>query len=85
MNRVSLETPVSHYESVGFFRRSRAANCVVNGPIWPKFELMQDFMHGLVICKYKKDRVRSNRVKVATSFSPLLVNGGFLLPWTSEF
>ena len=27
-----------------FLRRSRAANSVVGGPIWPKFELMQDIM-----------------------------------------
>ena len=37
-----------------FFRRSRAANSVVSGPIWPKFDLVQDFMHVLVTCKYKK-------------------------------
>ena len=53
------------------FRRSRAANFVVNGPIWPKFELVRDFMHVLVTCKYKKDRIKNNREKVETSFSPL--------------
>ena len=31
-----------------FFRCSRAANSVVSGPIWPKFELVQV----LVTCKY---------------------------------
>ena len=36
-----------------FFRRSRAANSVVSGPIWPKFELVRDFMHVLVTCKYR--------------------------------
>ena len=41
-----------------FFRRSRAANSVVTSPIWPKFELVRDFMHGLVTCKYKKDRIK---------------------------
>ena len=54
-----------------FFRRSRAANSVVSGPIWPKFELVRDFMHVLVTCKYKKDRIKNNREKVETSFSPL--------------
>ena len=38
--RASLETAFSHYKSIGFFRRSRAANSVVSGPIWPKFELV---------------------------------------------
>ena len=48
------------------FRCSRAANSLVSGPIWPKFELVRDFMHVLVICKYKKDRIKSNREKVET-------------------
>ena len=42
-----------------FFRRSRAANSVVSCPIWPKFELVRDFMHGFVTCKYKKDRIKN--------------------------
>ena len=33
-------------------------------------------MHVLVTCKYKKDRIKSNREKVETSFSLLEVNGG---------
>ena len=53
------------------FRRSRAANSVVRGPIWPKFELVRNLMHVLVTCKYKKDRIKNNREKVETSFSPL--------------
>ena len=53
------------------FRRSRAANSVVSSPIWPKFELVRDSMHVLVTCKYEMDRIRSNREKVETSFSPL--------------
>ena len=36
----SMETPFSHYKSMGIFRLSRAANSVVTGPIWPKFELV---------------------------------------------
>ena len=53
------------------FRRSRTANSVVSGPIWRKFELVRDFMHVLVTCKYRKDRIKNNREKVETSFSPL--------------
>ena len=68
----SMETPFSHYKSKGnFFRRSRAANSVVNGSIWPKFELVRDFMRVLIICKYKKDWIKSNQEKVETPFSPL--------------
>ena len=69
--RASIETPFSHYVYGKFFRRTRAANSVVSGPIWPKFELVRDFMHVLVTCMYKKDRIKSNREKVETSFSLL--------------
>ena len=70
--RASMEIAFSHYKSMEFFfRRSRAANSVVSGPIWPKCELVRDFMHVLVTCKYEKDRIKSNREKVETSFSPL--------------
>ena len=69
--RASMETAFSHYKSMGNFRRSRAANSVVSGPTWPKFELVRDFMHVLVTCRYKKDLIKSNREKVETPFSPL--------------
>ena len=57
--------PLSVYGN--FFRRSRAANSVVGGPIWPKFELIQDIMHVLITCKFEKDRINSNGEKVVTS------------------
>ena len=70
--QASTETSFSHYKSMGnFFRHSRAANSVVSNPIWPKFKLVRDFMHVLVTCKYKKDRIKSNREKVETPFSQL--------------
>ena len=49
----------------------KAANSVVSGLTWPEFEIIRDFMHVLVTCKYKKDRIKNNQEKVATSFSPL--------------
>ena len=45
-------------------------NSIVSGLIWPKFELIQDFMHVLVTCKYKKDWIKSNQEKMETPFSP---------------
>ena len=42
-------------------------NSVVGGPIWPKFELVQDNMHVLVTYKFKMDRINSNREKGVTS------------------
>ena len=46
------------------FRHSRATKSIASGPTWPKFELVREFMHVLVICKYKKDRIKNNREKV---------------------
>ena len=70
--QASMETAFSHYKFMrNFFRRSKAANSVVSGSIWPKFELVPDFMHVLVTCNYKKDRIKSNQEKVETPFSPL--------------
>ena len=45
----------------------KAANSVVGGQIWPKFELIQDIVHVLNTCKFEKDRINSNREKVVTS------------------
>ena len=39
----------------------------------------------LVTCMYKKDRIKNNGEKVQTSFSPLKVDGDFLLQWEPEF
>ena len=66
-----METAFSRYKSMGFFRRSRAAYSAVSGPIWPKFELVRDFMYVLVMCNLKKDQIKNNREKVETLFSPL--------------
>ena len=69
--RASMETPFSHYKSMGIFRRSRAANSVVSGPLWSKFELVRDFKYALIICQYKNDCIKNSREKAETSFSPL--------------
>ena len=57
-----------HYKSIGvFFRRSRADNSILCGPIGSKFELLLDIMHVLNTYKLKMDQINSNREKVATS------------------
>ena len=56
-----MEKPFSHYEYMGNFLDLKAANSVVSGPIWLKFDLVWDFMHVLVTCKYKKDWIKNNR------------------------
>ena len=54
-----------------FFRRSRAANSVDSGPIWPKLELVQNFKHVLVTCKYKKDLIKSKPRKGGETIFPI--------------
>ena len=57
-----------HYKSMGvFLRRSRAANSVVGGPIWQKFEFIRNIMHVLVTSKFEKDRININGDYVMTS------------------
>ena len=63
-SRNKVATPSSHFKSMGvFFRRSRADNSVVDGPIWPKFELVRDIMDVLVTYKFKMDLINSDREK----------------------
>ena len=42
-----------------------------SGRIWPIFELIQVFMHGLITCKYEKDPIKNSGENVMTTFSPL--------------
>ena len=73
------EDPIKNERAV-----SRAPNSEGSGPIWPKFELIRDFMPVLVICKYNEDQIKTKGVSIETIFSQLLVNGSFLLPWQPQ-
>ena len=59
------------------FRRSRAINSVVSGPIWPKFELIRDFMHVLITSKYKKDRIKATEERWRHHFPHYKSMGAF--------
>ena len=54
-----------------FFRRARADNPGVGGGIWPKFELIQAFIHVLVSRKNEDDRIKNEEARVFTRFLPL--------------
>ena len=69
--RARLEKPFSHYKSIEFFRRSRAPNLDVSGPIWPKVDHFRCFMPVLVTCKFDEDRIKTEGVNVETSVSSL--------------
>ena len=66
--QASMETSLSHYNSLEYFSHSRATNSAISVRIWPKLELVQDFMHVFVTCKFKEDQINSNRENVETSF-----------------
>ena len=54
-----------------FFRRARADNSGVGGGIWPKFELIQAFMHVLLTCKNEDDGFKTEGAREFTRFLPL--------------
>ena len=68
--RASMETQFSHYKSMGNFLN-------VQGQLTPKSVVRSGYSNSSrfyaypVICKYKKNRIKSNREKVETPFSPL--------------
>ena len=53
------------------FRRSRANKSKVNSPIWPKIELVRDFIDVLVTCKFDEAPIKNEVVIDQTPFSPL--------------
>ena len=59
------------------FRRARADNSGVCGVIWPKFELIQAFMHDLLTCKNEVDQIENEGARVFTRFLSLKVYGVF--------
>ena len=74
-----------HYKSVKKNRRSRASNFKVNSPIWPKIELVRDFMPVLVNCKFEEYPIKNEGVIVSTTFATIYVNGRFRWPWKPEY
>ena len=58
--KTSMETSLSHYNSLEYFSNTRPTNSAISVRIWPKLELVQDFMHVFVTCKFKEDQINSN-------------------------
>ena len=67
MKALECSQDFSHYKSMGFPRRSRAANSAVLGLIWPNFELVGDVMDVLVTCKYEEDPIKNEGARVVTT------------------
>ena len=54
----------------------KAANSIVSGPTWPKFKLVQDFMHVLVTCKNKKESDQKQPRKGGDTIFPIISQWG---------
>ena len=67
----ALETKSGHNIIHQYLRRARAVNSGVGGGIWPKFELIQAFMHVLITCKNEDDQFKNEGARVFTRFLPL--------------
>ena len=50
-----------------FLRHSRAANSLISCRVWPKFQLIQAFMHILATCK-NEDPIKNEGARVVTIF-----------------
>ena len=56
LKQVSQRATIAHLRAIiniwGLFRCSRTANSTVSGPIWLKFEVIQNIIY-VIICKFK--------------------------------
>ena len=62
-----------------------AANSIVSGPVWPKFELVPRFYACTGYLKYKKDRIKNNRETVEISFPHYKSMGDFCCHGNQRF
>ena len=59
MKSLSIGQYFHHYKYMGAnFRHSRATNTKVNILIWPKFELIREFMADLATSKFDEDPIK---------------------------
>ena len=57
-NEVTIDLFLHYKYMWAYFRHSRASNTEVNSLIWPKFELIREFMAVLPICKFDEDPIK---------------------------
>ena len=69
-------------------RPSREGNSHVNSRKWAKIELVRDFMHTLIICKFDEDSIKNEVTIVLPTFSHICLweaKGQVILMWTVRF
>ena len=67
MKELECSQDFSHYKAMRIFP-DRKANSAGLGPIWPNIELVRDIIDVLVTCKYEEDPIKSEGVRVFTTF-----------------
>ena len=83
--QASMETPFSHYKSMGNFLDLKAANSVVSGPIWPKFVLVRDFMHFSLPASIKRIGSKTTEKRWRHCFSHYKSMGAFCCHGNQRF
>ena len=63
----ALECSQDFSSIISIWGFSQAANSAVHGRIWSNFELVQDFMVFLVICKNEEDLIKNEGARVFTT------------------
>ena len=66
-SKMKALSPVQHFYREEF-RRSRASNFKVNGPIWPEIELVRDFMFVFITCKFEEDQIKNESLSSGQHF-----------------
>ena len=85
MNELALRHHFPIISLLEIFQTLKAANSVVSGQSGRNSNSSEMLCMSSLPASIKKDRIKNNREKVETSFAPLEVNWGFLLPWKQEF
>ena len=81
-----MDTAFSHHKSTGkSFRRARAPNSLVNGPIWPKFNSSKILFILLVTCKYRKDHIKNKTRNGGDIVFPIISQWGLFVAMETSF
>ena len=59
----------SQYKSMGIFHPPKCSYSTVQGPIWPKFEPIRDFIGILIACKNKENPIKMKMLECSLHYS----------------
>ena len=67
--RSKIEAPESSQHYTSIFRRARADNSGIGGGVWPKFEIIQAFMHVPLSARMRMIESKIKELKCSQDFS----------------